>query len=188
MKKNLFKSLIAGVLALTLIFGAMAVAENTADAAASSQTETGAADAAASSQAETGAADAAAAQAEQEAFSEAVNALRNARQKAAKQELETEIKGYVAAGEMTQEQADLLLRRIEERQAQRSARQSGRKNAPGMGRNNGGQAGCPSMNGNGGQPGGHGMGRNNGGQKGGRGMGRNNGFGRPTGGSDANRF
>jgi len=114
MKNNLFKSLIAGVLAMTLIFGGLAIAEDATTQPEVSSTEA----------------------AEQQALSEAANALKSARQKARKnaikQELETELKAYVEAGEMTQEQADLLLKSVEEGHTLRGSRQSGKKNAPGM--------------------------------------------------------
>ena len=114
MKNNLFKSLIAGVLAMTLIFGGLAIAEDATTQPEVSSTEA----------------------AEQQALSEAAKALKSARMKArqnaVKQEHETELKGYVEAGEMTQEQADLLLKSVEEGQGLKSSRQSGKKNAAGM--------------------------------------------------------
>lgn len=52
---------------------------------------------------------------EQKALQDAMDAYRAAKQDKAVDDLETELKGYVEAGSLTQEQADLILKNVKER-------------------------------------------------------------------------
>ena len=52
---------------------------------------------------------------EQKALKEAMDAYRAAKQDKAVDDLEAELKGYVEAGSLTQEQADLILKNVKER-------------------------------------------------------------------------
>lgn len=54
---------------------------------------------------------------EQKSLKDAMNAYRAAKQDKAVDDLEAELKGYVEAGSLTQEQADLILKNVKERLA-----------------------------------------------------------------------
>ena len=57
---------------------------------------------------------------EQKALQDAMDAYRAAKQDKAVDDLETELKGYVEAGSLTQEQADLILKNVKERVSEKN--------------------------------------------------------------------
>ena len=156
MKHYFSGMLIALSLALVLVLGVVALAEN--DTQAPELPAAGDLEA----QAEAPAADDAQAPADEAqstqdntALQDALQAYREARQSSHEQELQDELDGYVAAGKLTQEQADLIMNYYKERQSMRNGT-------------------CPScgyqfQNGNGG--------RMNGNGRGGKGGRMNGGFG-----------
>ena len=97
MKKNMIA--IALALILVLSIGVAAFAED--PAAATQETEAATADA------------------ESAALQDALDAFRSAKRAKRTADLEAELKGYVEAGTLTQEQADLILANHKDRQAQR---------------------------------------------------------------------
>lgn len=156
MKHYFSGMLIALSLALVLVLGVVALAEN--DTQVPELPAAGDLEA----QAEAPAADDAQAPADEAqstqdntALQDALQAYREARQSSHEQELQDELDGYVAAGKLTQEQADLIMNYYKERQSMRNGT-------------------CPScgyqfQNGNGG--------RMNGNGRGGKGGRMNGGFG-----------
>lgn len=156
MKHYFSGMLIALSLALVLVLGVVALAEN--DTQVPELPAAGDLEA----QAEAPAADDAQAPADEAqstqdntALQDALQAYREARQSSHEQELQDELEGYVAAGKLTQEQADLIMNYYKERQSMRNGT-------------------CPScgyqfQNGNGG--------RMNGNGRGGKGGRMNGGFG-----------
>ena len=104
MKHTFIGSVIALVLALTLVIGAVALAENgSAEAPAVPEVQTE---------------DAAAAD-EATALQEALKALNEARSSSRQDDLEAELNAFVEAGKLTREQADLILKYYKEQQALR---------------------------------------------------------------------
>ena len=158
--KNLNKAMMSILLVLTLILGAMALAENAEVPTLEPVPE----------QAETpeeAPSDDAAPATDSTALQDAMNAYRSARQEsrqaARKAALEEELKGYVEAGKLTQEQADLILKDYETRAQQRANARNDQFAYGGRGgRMNGGKGGRMDGNMGGGKGG-----RMNGG-KGGR--------------------
>ena len=61
------------------------------------------------------------------ALNDALKALRDARQDAHADELKAELNEYVAAGKLTQDQADLILKYVQDRQADKQNDQRGNK-------------------------------------------------------------
>ena len=170
MKHYFSGMLIALSLALVLVLGVVALAEN--DTQAPELPAAGDLEA----QAEAPAADDAQAPADEAqstqdntALQDALQAYREARQSSHEQELQDELDGYVAAGKLTQEQADLIMNYYKERQSMRNG------TCPGCG--------YQFQNGNGGRMNGNGRGgkggRMNGGF-GGRGGRMNGDFGFPA--------
>ena len=162
MKHYFSGMLIALSLALVLVLGVVALAEN--DTQAPELPAAGDLEA----QAEAPAADDAQAPADEAqstqdntALQDALQAYREARQSSHEQELQDELDGYVAAGKLTQEQADLIMNYYKERQAMRNG------TCPSCGYQF--QNGKGGMNGRGGRGGKGGMTNGNG--FGGRGMG-----------------
>ena len=117
MKHYLSGMVIALSLALVLVLGVVALAENAPQtpelpAANALQTPEEAPD---SAQTPDGA------QASDDtALQAALKALQEARQSDREQDLQAELDGYVAAGKLTQEQADLIMNHYKEQQAQRN--------------------------------------------------------------------
>ena len=83
------------------------------------------------------------------ALNDALKALRDARQVAHTEELKAELDEYVVAGKLTQDQADLILKYVQERQADKQNGQRGGKQHCGKGqmRGNGQQGQQPQMGG-----------------------------------------
>lgn len=170
MKHYFSGMLIALSLALVLVLGVVALAENDTQVpelpAAGDLEAPAEAPAADDAQAP---ADEAQSNQDNTALQDALQAYREARQSSHEQELQDELDGYVAAGKLTQEQADLIMNYYKERQSMRNGT-------------------CPScgyqfQNGNGGRMNGNGRGgkggRMNGGF-GGRGGRMNGDFGFPA--------
>ena len=157
--KHFFSGMmIALSLALVLVLGVVALAENEAqppELPAAGDLQTPPTDAAQAPADDT--------QATQDntALQEALQAYREARESAREQELQNELNGYVADGKLTQEQADLIMNYYKERQAMRNG------TCPSCGYQF--QNGKGGMNGRGGRGGKGGMMNGNG--FGGRGMG-----------------
>ena len=165
MKKNMKITGLTLALVLALALGAAALAENPAEAPSDS-----AAAEAAKSAMEGAQAAADAAQAEAAALSEALEAYGKAKAESRRIEMLTglkeELDGYVAAGSLTQEQADLILKYYAEQltlqqniagSGKGGRMKNGGMNGSGFGRN--GQTLNGSMNGIGGQDGRGGHGR-----------------------------
>ena len=123
------KHYIIGIaLALALVMGVAAFAEATdptADSATSVTKEATAAEEATEATTEEAPAEEAPtveapAEDEQKGLQDALDAYRAAKQDKAVSDLEEELNGYVAAGSMTQEQADLILNSIKEKIAERN--------------------------------------------------------------------
>ena len=116
--KHFFSGMmIALSLALVLVLGVVALAENEAQAPelpAAGDLQTPPTDAAQAP------ADDAQATQDNTALQEALKAYQDARQSAHEQELQDELNSYVAAGKLTQEQADLIMNYYKERQAMRN--------------------------------------------------------------------
>lgn len=170
MKHYFSGMLIALSLALVLVLGVVALAEN--DTQAPELPAAGDLEAPAEAPAADDAqAPASEAQSNQDntALQDALQAYREARQSSHEQELQDELDGYVAAGKLTQEQADLIMNYYKERQSMRNG------TCPGCG--------YQFQNGNGGRMNGNGRGgkggRMNGGF-GGRGGRMNGDFGFPA--------
>ena len=112
MKHFYFGMLIALALALAIVMGVTALAENAEPGApaveAQAPEETPATD------------DAQATTDDSAALREALDAYRAAKQDKRLEELESELNGYVAAGKLTREQADLILNQYKDRQTQRN--------------------------------------------------------------------
>ena len=103
------KNYIIGIaLTLALVMGVAAFAEATTDPVPATPAVT---EEAAAPTEETPAED------EQKALQDALDAYRKAKQDKAVADLETELNEYVAAGSLTQEQADLILNNVKERMA-----------------------------------------------------------------------
>ena len=119
MKHYLSGIVIALSLALVLVLGVVALAENAPQtpelpAASDLQTPTEAPEAAPAN------GDSAQAAQDNTALQEALQAYQAARESDREQALQDELDGYVAAGKLTQEQADLIMNYYKERQSMRS--------------------------------------------------------------------
>lgn len=119
MKHYLSGIVIALSLALVLVLGVVALAENAPQtpelpAASDLQTPTEA------PEAEPATGDSAQAAQDNTALQEALQAYRAARESDREQALQDELDGYVAAGKLTQEQADLIMNYYKERQSMRN--------------------------------------------------------------------
>jgi hypothetical protein len=119
MKHYLSGIVIALSLALVLVLGVVALAENEPQtpelpAASDLQTPTEAPDAAPATDGSAQATE------DNTALQEALQAYREARESAREQELQNELNGYVADGKLTQEQADLIMNYYKERQSMRN--------------------------------------------------------------------
>ena len=109
------KNYIIGIaLALVLVMGVAAFAEATDPATDSVPAVT---EEAAATEEATEAPSEDPAEDEQKALQDALDAYRKAKQDKAVSDLEEELNGYVAAGSLTQEQADLILKNVKERMA-----------------------------------------------------------------------
>lgn len=115
MKHFLSKALLIAALALALVLGVVALAENTGTEApelpAASDVQ------GAEEQPSTGDAGDTA---DDAALQDALNAYRAAQQSSRAEELEAELNGYVASGKLTQEQADLILKYYKDRESLRN--------------------------------------------------------------------
>ena len=160
MKHYLSGIVIALSLALVLVLGVVALAENESQAPelpAASDLQTPA-EAPATD-------DGTQATQDNTALQEALQAYREARESAHEQELQDELNSYVAAGKLTQEQADLIMSYYKERQSLRNGTcpgcgyqfQNGMNGMGGRGgkggRMNGGMNGMGGMGGRGGKGG-----------------------------------
>jgi hypothetical protein len=119
MKHYLSGIIVALSLALVLVLGVVALAENEPQtpelpAASDLQTPTEAPDAAPATDGSAQATE------DNTALQEALQAYREARESAREQELQNELNGYVADGKLTQEQADLIMNYYKERQSMRN--------------------------------------------------------------------
>ena len=113
------KKIIGIALALALVMGVAAFAEATDPVPATpAVTEEGvAAEEATTEEAPAASGEMEKVEDEQKALQDALDAYRKAKQDKAVSDLEEELNEYVAAGSMTQEQADLILKNVKERMA-----------------------------------------------------------------------
>lgn len=112
---NIMKKIIGIALALALVMGVAAFAEATTDPVPATPAVTEEA----TTPTEEATEEAPAAD-DNAALQDALDAYRAAKQDKAVSDLEEELNGYVAAGSMTQEQADLILKNVKERLAERN--------------------------------------------------------------------
>ena len=155
MKHYLSGIVIALSLALVLVLGVVALAENAPQthelpAASDLQTPTEA------PEAEPATGDSAQAAQDDTALQEALQAYRAAKDSTREQALQDELDGYVAAGKLTQEQADLIMKYYKERQSLRNGTCPGcgyqfQNGMNGKGGRMNGMGGMNGMNGRGGR-------------------------------------